>query len=121
MYIIDCQIFGSLFFCLCLNTAVIWQRSVVSLCEKKKCPHHQDGGEDVVGAKNCYRRGKLGAKKCSKYIVLSAKEVKAEQNVRANSLSNLLKSTPTLHAVRYSMKPYIEQENLTCIPLYAVM
>lgn len=48
-------------------------------------------------------------------------EVKAEQNVRANSLSNLLKSTPTLHAVRYSMKPYIEQENLTCIPLYAVM
>ena len=48
-------------------------------------------------------------------------EVKAEQNVRANSLSNLLKSTPTLHAVRYSMKLYIEQENLTCIPLYAVM
>lgn len=48
-------------------------------------------------------------------------EVKAEQNVRANSLSNLLKSTPTLRAVRYSMKPYIEQENLTCIPLYAVM
>jgi predicted AAA+ superfamily ATPase len=48
-------------------------------------------------------------------------EVKAEQNVKANSLSNLLKSTPTLHAVRYSMKPYIKQENLTCIPLYAVM
>jgi hypothetical protein len=37
-------------------------------------PHHQDGGEDVVGAKKCYRRGKLGAKNCSKYIVLSAKK-----------------------------------------------
>lgn len=32
---------------------MIWQRSVVSLYEKKNCLHHQDGGEDVVGAKKC--------------------------------------------------------------------
>jgi hypothetical protein len=66
--------FNQQFFCLCLYTAVIWQRSVVSLYEKKKSLHHQDGGEDVVGAKKCYRRGKLGAKNCSNYIVLSAKK-----------------------------------------------
>ena len=47
-------------------------------------------------------------------------EVKAEGNVRANSLSNLLKQTPELHAVRYSMKPYIEQKQMTCYPLYAI-
>ena len=47
-------------------------------------------------------------------------EVKAEGNVRANSLSNLLKRKPELHAFRYSMKPYIEQEHMTCYPLYAV-
>lgn len=28
----------------------------------------------VVGAKKCHRRGKLCVKKCSKYIVLSAKK-----------------------------------------------
>ena len=47
-------------------------------------------------------------------------EVKAEGNVRANSLSNLLKQTPELHAIRYSMKPYIEQPQMTCYPLYAI-
>ena len=47
-------------------------------------------------------------------------EVKADGNVRANSLSNLLKQTPELHAIRYSMKPYIEQEQMTCYPLYAI-
>lgn len=47
-------------------------------------------------------------------------EVKAEGNVRANSLSNLLKQKPELHAIRYSMKPYIEQEQMTCYPLYAI-
>lgn len=48
-------------------------------------------------------------------------EVKAEENVRANSLSALLKNTPELHAIRYSMKPYTEQEQMTCIPLYAIL
>lgn len=47
-------------------------------------------------------------------------EVKAECNVRANSLSNLLKQNPELHAIRYSMKPYIEQPQMTCDPLYAI-
>ena len=53
-------------------------------------------------------------------FLLAKGEVKAEGNVRANALSNLLKQTPELHAFRYSMKPYIEQEQMTCYPLYAV-
>lgn len=47
-------------------------------------------------------------------------EVKAEGNVRANSLTTLLKDSPDLQAVRYSMLPYKEQGQLTNIPLYAV-
>lgn len=47
-------------------------------------------------------------------------EVKAEGNVRANSLSTLLKENPNLKAIRFSMLKYIEQNQLTCIPLYAV-
>lgn len=47
-------------------------------------------------------------------------EVKAEGNVKANSLTNLLKANPELKAVRLSMLPYKEQEQLTCIPLYAI-
>ena len=47
-------------------------------------------------------------------------EVKAEGNVRANSLSALLKNTPELRAIRYSMLPYKEQGQMTCLPLYMV-
>lgn len=47
-------------------------------------------------------------------------EVKAESNVRANSLTTLLHSTPDLRAVRFSMLPYKQQEQLYCVPLYAV-
>ena len=47
-------------------------------------------------------------------------EVKAETNVRANSLSILLQKNPKLHAERYSMLPYKEQGNLINVPLYAV-
>ncbi len=47
-------------------------------------------------------------------------EVKAEGNVRANSLTALLNRMPELHAERYSMLPYKVQKNLTNIPLYAV-
>lgn len=47
-------------------------------------------------------------------------EVKAEGNVRSNSLSMLLQKRPEIHAVRYSMLPYKEQANITNIPLYAV-
>ncbi len=48
-------------------------------------------------------------------------EVKAEGNVRANSLATLLRSTPELNAVRFSMLPYKQQEQLLCVPLYAVL
>ena len=47
-------------------------------------------------------------------------EVKAEGNVRANSLTALLTRNPQLHALRYSILPYKQQGNLTNIPLYAV-
>ncbi len=47
-------------------------------------------------------------------------EVKAEGNIRANSLTSLLHERPELHADRYSMLPYKEEEHLTNIPLYAV-
>ena len=47
-------------------------------------------------------------------------EVKAEGNVRANSLKNLLRSNPVLQAVRFSMLPYKQQDQLFCVPLYVV-
>ncbi len=47
-------------------------------------------------------------------------EVKAEGNVRANSLTKVLRSNPELQAVRFSMLPYKKQEQLFCVPLYAV-
>jgi hypothetical protein len=47
-------------------------------------------------------------------------EVKAGVNVQANSLSRLLQENPAMQAVRFSMRPYIEQGQLTNIPLYAV-
>ena len=45
-------------------------------------------------------------------------EVKAEANVRANSLTMLLANNPDMQAIRYSMLPYKEPGQLTCIPLY---
>ncbi|MGN1375898.1 MAG: DUF4143 domain-containing protein, partial [Prevotella sp.] len=47
-------------------------------------------------------------------------EVKAEGNVRANSLTTLLANNTDMKAERLSMLPYIKQERLTCIPLYMV-
>jgi len=47
-------------------------------------------------------------------------EVKAEENVRANSLHNYLMKHPDIHAVRYSMLPYAKQQNMTNVPLYMV-
>lgn len=47
-------------------------------------------------------------------------EVKAEGNVRANSLTALMRSDPDIKAVRLSMLPYREQGQLYCVPLYAV-
>lgn len=45
-------------------------------------------------------------------------EVKAEGNVRANSLTTLLAAQPTMQAVRYSMLPYRRQEQLSCARLF---
>ena len=47
-------------------------------------------------------------------------EVKAEGNVRANSLTALLGKRPELHAERFSMLPYKVQGNLTNFPQYAI-
>lgn len=47
-------------------------------------------------------------------------EVKAGGVVKSNSLTTLLKNNPDLHAIRYSMLQYIEQQQLANIPLYAV-
>ena len=47
-------------------------------------------------------------------------EVKAGGVVKSNSLTTLLKNNPDLHAIRYSMLQYIDQQQLANIPLYAV-
>ncbi len=47
-------------------------------------------------------------------------EVKGGTNVRANSLHNYLMNHQNLSAMRYSMLPYCQQENLTNMPLYGV-
>ena len=44
-----------------------------------------------------------------------------KEAVHSNSLSTLLQKTPGLQAIRYSMRPYKEQETLTNVPLYAVL
>ena len=48
-------------------------------------------------------------------------EVKAGTNVRANSLSNMLRDNESLRAVRFSMLPFSRQGQLTCVPLYALL
>ena len=48
-------------------------------------------------------------------------EVKAGTNVRANSLSNMLRDNEGLRAVRFTMLPFTRQGQLTCVPLYALM
>lgn len=48
-------------------------------------------------------------------------EVKAGTNVRANSLSNMLRENEGLQAVRFSMLPFKRQGQLTCVPLYALL
>lgn len=47
-------------------------------------------------------------------------EVKAEENLRAKSLAAFVAKYPELHAVRFSMSDYREQQWMTNIPLYAV-
>ena len=46
-------------------------------------------------------------------------EVKGGTSIKATSLHNYLMLHKELHAIRFSMLPYKEQDNLTNIPLYA--
>ena len=48
-------------------------------------------------------------------------EVKAEVNVKSKSLRTFITDNPGLKAIRFSMLPYMEQDWLTNIPLYACM
>lgn len=47
-------------------------------------------------------------------------EVKAEENVRARSLSQFIKDNPGLKGLRISMKGYVDQEWMENIPLVAI-
>lgn len=47
-------------------------------------------------------------------------EAKAEENLRAKSLSTFVKEHPHLHGIRFSMSDYRKQDWLTNVPLYAV-
>ena len=46
-------------------------------------------------------------------------EVKAEENLKAKSLSTFVARYPLLHGVRLSMSDYREQEWMVNVPLYA--
>lgn len=46
-------------------------------------------------------------------------EVKAEENLRAKSLAAFVARYPKLHALRFSLSDYREQEWMTNFPLYA--
>ena len=47
-------------------------------------------------------------------------EVKGGTSIKATSLHNYLKEHPDISAIRYSMLPYRQQENISNIPLYGV-
>lgn len=53
--------------------------------------------------------------------VVTPVEVKAEENLRSKSLSSFLSTHPDLRAIRFSMSKYIEQDQITNVPLYAVV
>lgn len=47
-------------------------------------------------------------------------EVKGGTSIKATSLHNYLMEHPDISAIRYSMLPYRQQENITNMPLYGV-
>ena len=47
-------------------------------------------------------------------------EVKAEENLKAKSLAAFVARYPTLHALRFSMSNYRQQDWMTNVPLYAI-
>ena len=47
-------------------------------------------------------------------------EVKAEENLRSKSLRTFIDANPSFKAVRFSMSPFMDQDWMTNVPLYAV-
>ena len=47
-------------------------------------------------------------------------EVKAGVSVQSNAFKTYIKQHPELHSIRYSLLPYIQQENFENVPLFAV-
>lgn len=47
-------------------------------------------------------------------------EVKAEENLRSKSLRTFIDTNPSFKAVRFSMSPFMDQDWMTNVPLYAV-
>ena len=47
-------------------------------------------------------------------------EAKAEENLRAKSLSTFVSNHPGMHGLRFSMSDYREQDWMTNVPLYAI-
>lgn len=45
-------------------------------------------------------------------------EVKAEENLKAKSLTQVLKTNENLNGLRFSMSDYREEERMTNVPLY---
>ncbi|MCC8070487.1 MAG: ATP-binding protein [Bacteroidales bacterium] len=51
---------------------------------------------------------------------VNALEIKAEENLRSQSLKSFMADHPEVKAFRASMKPYRQEKNLTNIPLYGL-
>lgn len=47
-------------------------------------------------------------------------EVKAEENLRSKSLRTFIDANPSFKAVRFSISPFMDQDWMTNVPLYAV-
>ena len=47
-------------------------------------------------------------------------EVKAEENLRAKSLHQVVSNDPSLHGLRFSMSDYRQEDWLDNVPLYGV-
>lgn len=47
-------------------------------------------------------------------------EVKAEENLRSKSLRTFIDANPSFKAVRFSMSPFMDQDWMTNVPLFAV-
>lgn len=52
--------------------------------------------------------------------IITPIEVKAEENLRSKSLRTFIDTHPDLHAIRFSMSQYREQEWMKNVPLYGV-